>query len=48
MAAFTYVRDRIEIGDALRDELVAEMKFRKIAGGTTVCLLAREIVQPML
>ncbi len=44
MAAFTYVRDRIEIGDALRDELVAEMKFRKIAGGTTVCLLAREIV----
>jgi hypothetical protein len=44
VAVFTYVRDRIEISDALRDELAAEMKFRKITRGTTVCLLAREIV----
>jgi len=44
VAAFTYVRDRIEMSDALRNELAAEMKFRKITRGTTVCLLAREIV----
>ena len=44
MAALTYVRDRIEIDEGFRNELSAEMNFRKIEAGTTVCLLAREIV----
>jgi hypothetical protein len=44
VAALTYVRDRIELDDGLSNELQEEMNFREIAKGTTVCLLAREIV----
>jgi hypothetical protein len=41
---FTWVRDKIEIGQSFEQELRQELTLRGVAKGTTVCLIAREIV----
>jgi hypothetical protein len=44
MSGITYVRDRIVVDNAFRTEIQAELTFRKVAAGSTLYFLAREIV----
>ena len=41
---YPWVRDRIEINAAWEQELRTELMLRGIARGTTLCLIAREVV----